>query len=291
VAAVLHRHSWPAVLLFAAVAGCAGGPHGVPASMLDWNRPFQPFRVAGNVHYVGTNVMALFLLTTPAGHILIDSGFEKNVPRLRQNVEALGFRFADIKVLLSSHAHIDHVQGHALVRQLTGARVVASAGDAPTITSGGKDEWAYGDDFSWPPCPVDQIVGDGEAIELGGTTLTARLTPGHTRGAVTWTTTVKEAGRNLDVVFYASGTIPPGVKVVDNPAYPEAVAAYQRSFATWKALPCDVFLGSHGEFFDLAKKFQKWKDGDRLAFVDPQGYRRTIAEAERQFRAAVDRAR
>jgi metallo-beta-lactamase class B len=274
-----------------AVMGCAAGPHGVPASMRDWNRPFQPFRIAGNIHYVGTNRMAIFLLTTPAGHILIDSGFESNVPQLRRSVEALGFRFADIKVLLFSHAHIDHVQGHALVRQLTGARVVASAADALTISTGGQHEWAYGDTFSWPPCPVDQIVADGESVGWGGTVLTAHLTPGHSRGAVTWTTTVSERGRSLAVVFYPSGNVPPGARLLNNPAYPEAVAAYEQSFATWKALPCDVFLGAHGEFFGLERKWKALESGDRDAFIDPEGYRRAIAEAERKFRAELDHER
>jgi metallo-beta-lactamase class B len=277
--------------LFLTLTSCRVGPHAVPLSMRDWNRPFAPFRIVGNIHYVGTNQIAIFLLTTPSGHILIDSGFEANVPRLRQNVEALGFHFADIKVLLFSHAHIDHVQGHALVRQLTGARVVASAGDAPTIASGGQHEWAYGDAFAWPPCPVDQIVADGESIELGGTVLTAHLTPGHTRGAVTWTTTVEERGRSLAVVFYASGTVPPGARLLDNPVYPEAVAAYEHSFALWKALPCDVFLGSHGSFFDLERKWRLLERGDRDAFIDPRGYQTAIALAERKFRAEVEHER
>jgi metallo-beta-lactamase class B len=283
--------SWRLALLVVCLAGCRVGPHDVPAAMRDWNRPFEPFRIAGNIHYVGTNQMAIFLVTTPAGHLLIDSGFERNVPRLRQNVEALGFRFADIKLLLFSHAHIDHVQAHALVRQLTGAQVVASAADAPTISSGGQHEWAYGDTFAWPPCPVDRIVGDGDTVALGGTVLTAHLTPGHTRGAVTWTTTVEERGRPLAVVFYASGTVPPGAHLLDNLAYPEAPAAYEHSFAVWKALPCDVFLGSHGEFFDLQHKWKAWKAGNRDAFIDPDGYRRAIAEAERRFHAQLEHER
>jgi metallo-beta-lactamase class B len=280
-----------ALVLALGLAGCAVGPHDVPLAMRDWNRPFQPFRVAGNIHYVGTNQVAIFLLTTPAGHILIDSGFEANVPQLRRNVEALGYRFEDIKLLLFSHAHIDHVQAHALVRAQTGARVVASAEDAPTISSGGQHEWAYGDAFAWPPCPVDRLIGDGQTVELGGTVLTAHLTPGHTRGAVTWTMNVVERGRRLAVVFYASGTVPPGATILNNPAFPDAEAAYQRSFAVWKALPCDVFLGDHGEFFDLRRKWEALRKGQPDAFVDPEGYRRAIAEAERRFRAEIEHER
>jgi metallo-beta-lactamase class B len=277
-----------AALLSTLAAGCATGPHDVPWMMHGWNDPFPPFRIAGNIHYVGTNRMALFLLTTPAGHILIDSGFEAGVPRLKQNVEALGFHFEDIKILLFSHAHIDHVQGHALVKQLTGAQVMVSAADAPTVRTGGKEEWAYGDLFSWPPCEVNRIVKDGDVVELGGTRLTARLTPGHSKGATTWTTTVEEDGRTLAVVFYPSGNVPPGAKLIDNPAYPGVVAAFEESFRTWRSLPCDLFLGSHGEFFDLEKKWKRLQAGERPnPFIDPAGYRKAIDEAEKKFRQVV----
>jgi metallo-beta-lactamase class B len=275
------------VALATLAVGCATGPHDVPWMMRGWNDPFPPFRVAGNIHYVGTNRMALFLLTTPEGHILVDSGFEAGVPQLKKNVEALGFRFEDIKILLFSHAHVDHVQAHALVRQLTGAQVVVSAADAPTVKTGGKEEWAYGDMFSWPPCPVDRIVGDGDVVELGGTRLVARLTPGHSKGATTWTTTVEEGGRTLAVVFFPSGNVPPGAKLVDNPAYPGVVAAFERSFALWRSLPCDVFLGAHGEFFDLERKWKRLQAGEANAFVDPAGYRAAIDDAEKKFRRVL----
>src|SRR5262249_40068542 len=150
-------------------------------------------RVIDNIYYVGSNEIAQFLVTTPAGHVLIDSGFEASVPRLRENMAALGFRFEDVRFLLTSHAHIDHVQGHALVRRLRGAAVVASARDAEVIAAGGKGEAVYDGVYSWPPCPVDRVVADGDRITLGGTTLTAHLTPGHTRGAVTWTTQLAAA--------------------------------------------------------------------------------------------------
>jgi metallo-beta-lactamase class B len=277
-----------AFALFAALASCGGVMHGVPVAMTSWNRPFAPFRVAGNIYYVGTSSMALFLVTTRAGHILIDSGFEDNVPRLQKSVEALGFRFQDIKILLSSHAHIDHVQGHALVKQLTGARVMASAEDALVIRTGGQHEWMYGDAFSWPPCPVDAIVKDGDKVELGGTTFVAHLTPGHTRGATTWTTTVDDEGRRLSVVFFSGANIPPSTRITGNADYPRAAADFEHSFATWKALPVDVFLAAHGEFFDLASKRKRQQTGERPnPFIDPAGYRRTITEAEQAFRDVV----
>jgi metallo-beta-lactamase class B len=271
-----------ALLAALLLASCVG-PHDVPWEFRTWNGAFEPFRVAGNVYFVGTDRMGIFLITTPEGHILLDSGFEKNVPELRKSVERLGFKFGDIKILLASHAHIDHVQGHALVRRLTGARVLASAEDAPVIASGGKGDWAYGDRYAWEPCPVDRVIADGERVSLGGTTLVAHLTPGHTKGATTWTTVTGQ----LNVVFYASGTIPPGARLKGNRDFPGVIAAYEHSFAVWKALPCDVFLGAHGNFFDLEAKWKRLKGGAPNPFIDPDGYHKEIADAEEKFLAAA----
>jgi metallo-beta-lactamase class B len=279
-------------LLLATGLACGSANRGVPASMLGWNQPFPPFRVAGNIYYVGTNEISLFLIATPAGHILIDSGFEAKVPELRQRIESLGFHFGDIKILLASHAHIDHVQGHALVRRLTGARVLASQEDAAVIASGGRGEWAYKDAFSWAPCPVDEIVVDGARVELGGTSLIAHLTPGHTRGATTWTTVVRDGERALAVVFFPSATVPPGARLVNNPDYPGVVAAYRNSFAVWRRLPCDIFLGAHASFFGLQAKARRLSEGQRPnPFIDPVGYGEAIATFETKFNAAVESQR
>ncbi|MEP6653879.1 MAG: subclass B3 metallo-beta-lactamase, partial [Myxococcales bacterium] len=236
-----------------AFAACAS-QRGVPREMRAWNRPFEPYRVIGNIYYVGTNGIAQFLIATPAGHVLIDSGFEASVPRLADNIRALGFQFKDVKILLASHAHIDHVQGHALVRRMTGATVVVSAADAPVIASGGDGEAVYGGVYSWPPCPVDRVVEDGARVTLGETTLVAHVTPGHTRGATTWTTEVVDGGRRLAVVFFPSANVNPGVRLVGNTRYPEIADDFRRSFSTWKSLPCDVPLGAHGSFYDMERK-------------------------------------
>ena len=283
-------------VIAAAGAGCANQA-GVPREMRAWNRDYPPFHVIGNIYYIGSNAVAQFLIATPEGHILLDSGFEASVPRLRANVESLGFRFADVKYLLTSHAHIDHVQGHALVRQLTGAAVVASAADAQVLTNGGKGEAVYDGVYSWTPCPVDRVVADGDEITLGGTTLVARVTPGHTRGATTWTMRISaqdgkhaQAGRPLDVVFFPSANINPGVRLVGNTRYPEIAADFERSFATWRALPCDVVLGAHPSFFDMDRKRDRQGDekgGGPSAFIDPDGYRKLIAEAEQRFRTQL----
>ncbi|HVR62160.1 MAG TPA: subclass B3 metallo-beta-lactamase [Polyangia bacterium] len=271
-------------LAAAAAAGCAAQA-GVPRRMRDWNRDYPPFTVIDNIHHVGSNDIAIFLITTPAGHILLDSGFEASVPRLRANVEKLGFRFADIKILLTSHAHIDHVQAHAAVRRVTGAEVVVARADAPVIESGGRGEPVFDGVYSWPPCTVDRVIDDGATVTLGGTTLTARVTPGHTRGATTWTTVVRAGGRMLNVVFFPSANVNEGVRLIGNPRYPEIADDFRRSYGIWKALPCDVFLADHGHFFAMEDKADALRAHPAAAnpFIDPDGYRAFIAQAEQRF--------
>lgn len=252
--------------------------------MQQWNRPFPPYHVIDNVYYVGTNKIAQFLITTSAGNILIDAGFEASVPRLRENVEALGFHYTDIKLVLATHAHIDHVQALARVRQQTGARVVVSALDAPIVEQGGKGDPLFDGIYEWTPCPVDRRVNDGDQVTLGATTLTAHITAGHTFGATTWTMKVTDRGRALDVVFFPSANINPGVRLIGNTRYPRIVEDFQHSFATWKTLSCDVFLADHGDFYGMPKKYRRLQD-DAAAnpFIDPSGYRQFIAEAEQRF--------
>jgi metallo-beta-lactamase class B len=280
---------WFRTLVLAAMAasGCAANK-GIPAAMLSWTEEFPAFTIAGNLHYVGTNDVAMYLVTTPAGHILLDTGFEARVPQLERSVAALGFKLADVKIILSSHAHIDHVQAHARVRALTGARVLVSERDAPAISSGGRNEWAY-DDFAWTPCPVDGLVRDGDRIALGGTVMTAHMTPGHSLGATTWTTTVADSdGRERAVIFFPSATVPPGAQLVGNLKYPDAIADYRRSFALWRRLPCDYFLAAHASFFGLEKKWKRWKTGERPnPFIDPAGFKATLDEQQERFEAVV----
>jgi metallo-beta-lactamase class B len=280
-----------AVIALACAAAACSSTSGVvvPIMMWSWNRPFEPFHIAGNVYYVGRNDITSYLITTPKGHILIDSIFEESVPLLRDSVQRLGFRFEDVKILLSSHAHVDHVQGHAAVRKQTGARVLVSAADAPVIEGGGKGDFLYDGDFAWTPCPVDGIVKDGDHIELGGTTLVAHLTPGHTKGATTWTMQVDEGGQRLDVVFFPSANVNPGTRLVNNAKYPNIVEDYRRSFARWNAMPCDIFLGAHGSFFGMKKKYDLRKEGAQPnPFIDPKGFRRTVAAAEKRFLAILE---
>src|SRR5271166_439236 len=203
----------------------------------DWNKPFPPHKVIANVYFVGTAELGSFLITTPEGHILINSDFETTVPVIRASVEQLGFRFADIKILLGSHAHGDHMQGDAMVKELTAARVMAMEQDVPALekmTSGNK------------PHPIDRVLHDGDEVKLGGTTLVAHLTPGHTKGCTTWTLKAQEGGKSYDVLILGSIGVNPNFILVNNKDYPGIADDYIRCFQALKALPCDVFLASHG---------------------------------------------
>src|SRR6476469_9591215 len=207
----------------------------------DWNAPFPAHRVIGNVYFVGSAELASFLITTPQGHILINSDFEATVPAIRASVEKLGFKFTDIKIILGSHAHGDHMEGDALVKELSGARVMAMEQDVPWLrkmTPGNK------------PHPIDRILKDGEQVSLGGTTLTAHLTAGHTPGCTTWTTKVE----SYNVLIVCSVGFNPGYVLVNNKDYPSIADDYVRSFVTLRKLPCDVFLGAHIAFYDLETK-------------------------------------
>jgi metallo-beta-lactamase class B len=245
-----------------------------------WNRPVKPFRVVGNIYYVGASDVTSFLITTPQGHILLDGGFAETAPLIKESVRQLGFRLEDVKVLINSHAHSDHAGGLAELKKLTGAQLAASEADAPLLAAGGKDDFSWGDKYTYPPVRADRLLSDGDRVELGGVTMTARLTPGHTKGCTTWTTKVKEDGRELDVLFIGSTTIP-GHKLVGNVNYPGIAEDYARSFALLKTLPCDVFLAPHGSFFSLTKKMGQPPKPN--PFVDPRAYRRYIQETEKAY--------
>ena len=251
--------------------------------MRGWSRPADPYRIVGNIYFVGTNELAIYLIATPAGHILLDSGLEDSVPVIAANVARLGFRFSDLKLLLSTHAHADHVAGHARVKALTGARVLASAADAVVIRSGGGGPLAL--DMTWPATVVDGEVADGQAVALGDTVLVAHLTPGHTPGATTWTTTVNDGERPLAVVFFSSSTLFEEMPLRGNAEYPGIAADFERSYAFWRSVPCDVPLGPHVGFFQLADKRDRLARGEQPnPFIDPAGWKQMIADQEANFR-------
>ena len=242
------------------------------------NKPFPPHKVIGNVYYVGPESLGSYLITTPEGNILINSDFEATVPIIRDSVEKLGFRFADTKILLGSHAHGDHMEGDALVKELTGAKVMAMEQDVPALmklTPGGK------------PHPLDRVLHDGDEVTLGGTTLVAHLTPGHSKGCTTWTLKVQDGGKSYDVLILGSIGVNPGFILVNNKDYPQIADDYRRSFAILRAMHYDVFLASHPAFYNLADKYPKLGKGGPNPFIDPQGLKAHVAEEEKVLNAVV----
>jgi len=253
-----------------------------------WNKPFEPYKVVGNIYYVGTNYLASFLFVTPQGNILLNSDYEESVPIVRANIEKLGFRFRDVKYLLSSQAHNDHSAGNFLVKELTGAQVLVMQGDDDIIAHGGKGDFRFDGQISWKPCKVDRVLHDGDTVTLGGTTLVAHHTPGHTKGCTTWTTVVTEDGKKLNVVIAGGLGINPGVKLVNNTKYPDIVQDYERTFPIMRAIPCDVFLGAHGVYYNMDEKLARMKKGEKPnPFIDPQGYRDFIDTLERNYRSQL----
>ena len=252
------------------------------------NQPVEPFRIIRNIYYIGASDVTSYLIATPKGLIVIDGGFEETGPMILHNIEKLGFHMGDIRILLNSHARYDHAGGLAAIKFATGATFIASEGDAPLLARGGKDDPQFGNAFPFPPITPDKLARDGDRVALGGTILTAHITPGHTRGSTTWTTTVRERARNYDVVFVGNPSVLPEYKLVGNPLYPNAVADYRRQFATLKSLHCEIFLAAHGTFFDLAGKMARLaKGGKPNPFIDPDGYKKFVAAMEEAFEARV----
>ena len=248
----------------------------------DWHEPFPPFRLADRLYYVGSKGLASYLITSTNGHFLINSSFERTVPLIRASVEQLGFKFTDIKVLLASHAHSDHVQGHALIKELTGAQVAVMTGDDRVIASGGKGQYLY--EETWKPCPVDRVLKDGDTVSLGEMTLTARHTPGHTRGCTTWTFKVTDQGKPLNVVVIGSPNVNPGYELLKNRDYPEIAEDYLRTFKLLKSLPCDLFLGAHGDYFGMVAKHARLPGAKTNPYVDPDGYQAYVENRYQAFR-------
>ncbi|HEY7391508.1 MAG TPA: subclass B3 metallo-beta-lactamase [Bryobacteraceae bacterium] len=256
-----------------------------------WSEPFPPHRIAGNLYYVGTRGLASYLIATPQGHILINSGLESSVPMIEASVQQLGFRFSDIKILLVSHAHWDHNAGSALVKQKTRAKYLVMEQDVAVTEDGGKSDFFYGNSPGslYPATKVDRILHDGEEVKLGGAVLTAHLTPGHTKGCTTWTMKVKEGDRTYDVVIVGSPNVNSGFELVNNAKYPRIADDFSLTFAVLKSLPCDIFLGAHGDYYGLESKFPRLaKEGFR-AFVDPDGYRLYVAERQEAFLRELER--
>jgi metallo-beta-lactamase class B len=258
------------------VAGKSFTPLGIlqrnMATTADQLEPFPPHRIVGNIYYVGSRALSSFLIVTRQGNILINTAFEANVPAIAKSVAQLGFRFADIKIILGNHAHGDHMEGDALAKQMTGARVIVMAQDVPALAAmkpGGKRH------------PIDDVITDGDTVSLGNMTLTAHLTAGHTPGCTTWTTTATENGKPYDVVFGCS-LRSPGVIT------PELEAALTRSFNVVRALPCDVPLGDHPAEYRMLEKHARLQPGRPNPFIDKAGCTAEADIQEAMFHAILN---
>ena len=254
-------------------------------------QPFPPHRIVGNLFYVGSKDLAAFLITTPQGHILINSNLETSVPQIKASVEKLGFHFRDIKVLLISHAHFDHCAGSARIKQMTGAKYMVMDADVREVQDGGRSDFQYSHSRGsfFRPAKVDRVLHDGDEIRLGGAVLTAHLTPGHTKGCTTWTLQVHDNGKTYNVVIIGSPNVNPGYKLVHNSQYPQIAQDYERTFATLKAIPCDIFLGAHAGYYGMEEKFARIGTSGTNPFVDPAGYKAYVADREQAFRDELTR--
>jgi metallo-beta-lactamase class B len=272
------------ILVLLALALIAYGQPKIDRS--DWTKPFPPHRIVGPVYYVGTADLACFLITSPKGHILINTGLVDSTAQIRKNIETVGFKTADIKILLTNQAHFDHVAAMAEVKKQTGARMMATEPDKAVLEDGGASDFFLGKDFLFAPIKVDEVLQDGQVIAMGDVSLNTHLTPGHTRGSVTYSMRVREGGRDYNVIFANIPTVI-GAQLVGNPKYPSIAADYARSFRVQKALACDIFLAGHGSQYRLREKYKP--SYDPSAFVDPEGYKRAIAEAEAKFTEQLTR--
>ena len=262
----------------------------------DWRAPLAPFQIADNLYYVGSRDLAAYLVTTPSGNILINANLATSPPLIRASIEKLGFRWSDTRILLNSQAHVDHMAGAAEVLSQTHARNMVMEGDADVVESGGRTDFlaSSGSPQSFASAHVDRVLHDGDAVDLGGVTLTAHRTAGHTRGCTTWTLRSHLPGepistlRNIVIVggvgFWSEFQF---VDRVDRPAsYPGIAADFRHTFTSLHALPCDVFLGAHGVYFDLLDKLARDSHKGVSVWIDPSGYRAFVDEAEIAFNTA-----
>lgn len=282
------------VLLLLTTLAVVGLVHGEQAQSQDaWTTPYPPFRIVGNIYWVGSYDLSSYLITTPQGHILINTGVGDTARQIKASVETLGFRIEDIKILTATHGHYDHVEGLAELKKMTGARVVVSDEDRSLYESGGRADYLFGGDEQFEPVAVDQTFTDGGSIALGGTTLVAHHHGGHTKGATSFTTTVRENGKDYRVVIANMGSINPGTIVSGMPSYPTIAADYAHTFQAQKDMAIDVWLASHASQFRL---HQKHKPGDPYnpdRFVDPEGFRAAVLRLEKAYldQLARERAR
>lgn len=251
-----------------------------------WNAPTEPFTIMGNVHYVGTNGLSSFLITTPEGHILIDTGLPEANPQIKASIAKLGFKVSDIKILLNTHAHLDHTGGLADFKKETGAQMIVGERDKPLLEGGyypGREEEKA---LDFPPVTVDRTVNNGDKITLGGVTLTANATPGHSPGCTSWTWTVADGAATRSVLLFCSGTVALN-RLVGKPTHPGIVDDYRATFAWAKSQNPDVLLAPHPEMFDMHEKRKAIAAGAPNPFVKAGEFGAYVAKLETAFDAAL----
>jgi metallo-beta-lactamase class B len=251
----------------------------------EWRQPFAAHRVIGNIYYVGTYDLASFLIVTPAGNVLVNGGLADSVPLMRKSVADLGFQWKDIKWMLTTQAHYDHVAAFAEIQRSTGAKVLATAADAVLLEDGGKSDFHFtAAEYHYAPVKVAERLTDGQVLKFGGTEIKVYLHPGHTKGAASYEIPVLEDGQTYRVLIANIGTINPGVKLLGEKNYPGIAEDYARTFEKQKGLACDVFLSSHAAQYGLHRKYTPGAKYDASRFVDPAGYQRAVAGAEAAYR-------
>ena len=275
----MKRLALAALVLFTGAAQAAELPFA--KERFEWNQPQKPFHVIGNIYYVGMAGVSAFLITTPNGHILTDGGLPESVPFIEKNIQTLGFKLSDVKILLNSHAHFDHSGGLAKLKADTGAKFYASSGDKPFLESG---HIPYGPSaqIDTAPIQVDRAMKDGESFSLGGVTMTANVMPGHTKGCTAWTMPLSDKGVTHKVMFFCSISVA-GNPLAGTPAYPTIVADYRASFARLKKMDADVFFAPHGGQFGMDEKLAKVKSGAPNPFIDASELQRFAAKAQAAF--------
>jgi metallo-beta-lactamase class B len=281
------------IVIAAALRGAVGVVFSAQAPGSQFLLPFPAHRVIGNIYFVGSESLGIYLITTPQGHILVNAGLAESVPGIQESVEKLGFKSSNIKILLISHAHFDHAAGAARIKELTGAKYMVMDADVPVVESGGKEDFFYGErkDGRYLPAHVDRVLHDGDTVTLGDVVLTAHLTAGHTKGCTTWTMRVQDGGKGYDVVIVGSPNVNEGYKLVNNAAYPQITGDYERMFQVLRSLHCDVFLGAHGAYYGMEAKYARLKEDGANPFIDPEGYKNYVNERDAAFRAELAKQR
>jgi metallo-beta-lactamase class B len=259
----------------------------------NWTKPFPPFRIIGNIYWVGSYDLATYLITTPQGNILINTGVGDTAKQIKASVEQLGFKMADTKILTATHGHFDHVAGMAELKRMTGAKLIVPEADKDLFESGGKLDFRFGDTpgARFEPVKVDGTIKDSDTIALGGTVLTAHHHPGHTRGATSFTLNVAESGKTYRVVIANMGSINPGVTVSGMAKYPGITDDYARTFKAQKDMQIDVWLASHASQFKLHEKYKPGDPFNPDRFVDPQGFKAAVAQLEKVYKDQLARER